>query len=593
MISDIIKTVKNPSKELVASLVAILVIFGYVQGVVVPSVANQSAAVSASKSYNALAPGSGPCVPSTTVKCGTVRIIKNTLPDNYQDFNFTTNITGYPPTFTLDDDATLVNPSALSNVQYFNVFNGNYNVAETPSVPGFTVTVSCTDPSGGTLTGGTSASISVSNLENITCTFRNVGAPQTHVCVPTPTVPCGSITIIKDTVPDDYQDFAFSNTVPGYPTSFTLDDDATLTNPSATPNIATFTTPMTGSYTIAETTSLVGYAVTIACTDPSGGTTTSGVTANISISNAENVVCTFTNTSNTIGACTPNTWTQKANFGGGIRDEAVAFSIGNKGFIGTGSYWQTMFNDFWEYDPVTNIWTQKANFGGVAREAASGFSIGNKGYIGVGQDSNGVLQDFWEYDPATNLWTQKANFGGVARSFSQGISIGTKGYIGMGEDINSTSLQDFWEYDPLTNSWTQKANYGGGPMASTSGFSIGNKGYVGTGIANGASQSFWEYNPSTNVWVQKANFGGGSRFKAASFSVGTKGYLGTGSFGQLQDFWEYDPITNVWTQKANFGGGARSSTVGFSIGNKGYVGTGIGPGGAPNDVRQDLWEYCP
>ena len=41
--------------------------------------------------------------------------------------------------------------------------------------------------------------------------------------------------------------------------------------------------------------------------------------------------------------------------------------------------------DFWEYDPVLNTWTQKADFGGAARGDAVGFSIGDKGYIGHGR----------------------------------------------------------------------------------------------------------------------------------------------------------------------------------------------------------------
>ena len=41
--------------------------------------------------------------------------------------------------------------------------------------------------------------------------------------------------------------------------------------------------------------------------------------------------------------------------------------------------------DFWEYDPATNAWTQKADFGGTARLDAVGFSIGSKGYIGTGK----------------------------------------------------------------------------------------------------------------------------------------------------------------------------------------------------------------
>ena len=40
--------------------------------------------------------------------------------------------------------------------------------------------------------------------------------------------------------------------------------------------------------------------------------------------------------------------------------------------------------DFWEYDPAANTWTQKADFGGTARDGAVGFSIGSKGYIGTG-----------------------------------------------------------------------------------------------------------------------------------------------------------------------------------------------------------------
>ena len=73
--------------------------------------------------------------------------------------------------------------------------------------------------------------------------------------------------------------------------------------------------------------------------------------------------------------------------------------------------------DFWEYNPSTtaNTWTQKADFGGTARYEAVGFSIGSKGYIGTGCDGSSYTKDFWEYDPAANTWTQKADFGGTAR----------------------------------------------------------------------------------------------------------------------------------------------------------------------------------
>ncbi len=147
-----------------------------------------------------------------------------------------------------------------------------------------------------------------------------------------------------------------------------------------------------------------------------------------------------------------NTWTQKANFGGSPRYGAVGFTISGKGYIGTGlginsNYSAHYYNDFWEYDPSTNTWTQKANFGGSARYYAVGFSIGTKGYIGTGLDSNNVRNDFWEYDFTTNAWTQKANFGGSARENAVGFSIGTQGYIGIGQSFSGFD-NDFWQYTP-------------------------------------------------------------------------------------------------------------------------------------------------
>ena len=84
------------------------------------------------------------------------------------------------------------------------------------------------------------------------------------------------------------------------------------------------------------------------------------------------------------------------------RTEAVGFSIGNKGYIGlgAGNYGSdnligavTFNNDFWEFDPVTNVWTQKASYPGAGTLGSVGFSIGTKGYNGTGSGTN----DFWEY----------------------------------------------------------------------------------------------------------------------------------------------------------------------------------------------------
>src|ERR1043165_6916777 len=78
-------------------------------------------------------------------------------------------------------------------------------------------------------------------------------------------------------------------------------------------------------------------------------------------------------------------WIQKTSFAGAARQTSVGFSIGSKGYIGSGfDANQSGYNDFYEYDPLTNSWTQKANIGTIGRAEAVGFSIGNKGYIGTG-----------------------------------------------------------------------------------------------------------------------------------------------------------------------------------------------------------------
>ena len=80
---------------------------------------------------------------------------------------------------------------------------------------------------------------------------------------------------------------------------------------------------------------------------------------------------------------------------------ATGFSIGTKGYIGTGYTTAGNTKDFWEWDQVTGAWTKKADFGGVIWNNATGFSIGTSGYIGVGYFSGNGKKDLWEYTPGT------------------------------------------------------------------------------------------------------------------------------------------------------------------------------------------------
>jgi N-acetylneuraminic acid mutarotase len=90
-------------------------------------------------------------------------------------------------------------------------------------------------------------------------------------------------------------------------------------------------------------------------------------------------------------------------------------------------------NDFWEYDPITDVWTQKTEFGGSPRYQAAGFSIGNKGYIGTGADDQSETdhKDVWEYDASTNTWIRKADLRGLIRDAAVGFVIDNKGISGQ------------------------------------------------------------------------------------------------------------------------------------------------------------------
>jgi len=297
------------------------------------------------------------------------------------------------------------------------------------------------------------------------------------------------------------------------------------------------------------------------------------------------------------------TWVQKASLPAAGRSTAVAFSIGNKGYLGTGYDGNPTGGnrkDFWEYDPSTDSWTQKADFGAGPRSFAVGFSIGNYGYIGTGNGPCISCNDFWKYDPNLNSWTQIANFGGAGRDAAFSFSINGKGYVGTGGQGVTSPMQDLWEYDTLTNTWTQLANYIGlRSDIDRATFVINNKAYVGTGNYYSSGFTYfndiWEYDPLPNIWTQKANLPAPARQGATGFSIDScnKGFLGLGGNGSsaFNDLWMYDPSTNTWSAVLSLPASGRVDQPAFVINNKAYIGTGKGFGS--NNYLNDLWEYTP
>ncbi len=142
----------------------------------------------------------------------------------------------------------------------------------------------------------------------------------------------------------------------------------------------------------------------------------------------------------------PGTWVEMSEFNGTARAGAVAFSVGNKAYVGTGyfnsvNYSQPMerFDDFWEFDHSTDLWSQRAALPGAARSHATAFVIGSAAYVGLGitedSDDTVFLNDFYRYDPQANEWTAVAVFPGAPRFGAFGFGSNENGVCGTGNYV--------------------------------------------------------------------------------------------------------------------------------------------------------------
>ena len=259
--------------------------------------------------------------------------------------------------------------------------------------------------------------------------------------------------------------------------------------------------------------------------------------------------------------------------------------------------------------------TQLDSFPGTPRNSAIAFSIGDTGYIGTGFDGTNYLNDFWGYNAITNTWTREADFIGGGRYDAVGFSLAGNGYIATG--YNGSYLNDCYQYNPKKGSWSLVAGYPGVKCSQAVAFvSDDTTAYICTGSSNGNTavcNQLWAMttipgNPDSITWTERrhiSNFSTQSyddqyamvRQNAVAFVMGKYAYLTTGNNGaERVDTWEYDITNDFWYQETSFEGAAREGAVGFTINigglDRGFVGTGRN-GSINTGQWSDFYEWLP
>jgi N-acetylneuraminic acid mutarotase len=302
-----------------------------------------------------------------------------------------------------------------------------------------------------------------------------------------------------------------------------------------------------------------------------------------------------------LAACHPATlvptqegnWIQSAEIPKYPRSNAVCFVIGDKAYVGTG-FNETVpdsrnrLSDFWAFS-VDSGWEQVRDFPGLPRSGAAAFSLGNYGYVGTGYDGLTVYNDFYQYDPVLNNWNAKNPYPGDARYDAVGFSVQGKGYIGSG--YSNYWLNDFYQYDSATGTWTRTIGTSGdfSKRRGATAFVYQDKAYIVTGSTSGSmAKDFWRFDPSRSVpWTRlqdiindnDAAYDDGytdiEREYAVSFVHADSAYLTLGKNGSmLASTWVYDFTHDQWGQRSPYHRLPRYGAVAFTIDGRSFVGTG-------------------
>jgi len=100
-----------------------------------------------------------------------------------------------------------------------------------------------------------------------------------------------------------------------------------------------------------------------------------------------------------------DTWKEQKSIPGKGRTNAVAFSVDNRFFVATGRYFGgsltdgQFFDDILEFDALKNVWYKRGTIKNGARENATAFVLNDKVYLGFGETDKVRFNDLWSFNP--------------------------------------------------------------------------------------------------------------------------------------------------------------------------------------------------
>ncbi len=249
---------------------------------------------------------------------------------------------------------------------------------------------------------------------------------------------------------------------------------------------------------------------------------------------------------------------------------------------------RTYFKNFYRFDMETREWSTKDEFytelpaTAEGRRDAVAFSDGTYGYVGTGAGENDrVFKDFYRFDPQGNggkgEWTE-IEFIGEARYGGTAFVINNAAYVCLGASTTGGSagnVYDVSKFDFETGAWSsmgaladkpgikQDKDYGRIPRRYAISF-ISDRGsngkayaYIATGVGNN-SNTVWRYNHEKDQWHQMESLPSmyySTVVGAVGFSIDGYGFfsLGAGSMdansGFMSDTWRLIP--DVKEDRAN------------------------------------------